>query len=172
MNTTNSPWAPDASVFGALIPQAPRPGEDYWNRAHPAKWAKVLAEFPLFAGVPKRRLRKLVTHAVPLEYVAGETVVWVGDPGDSLFVILSGSAKAQGKPAAQTLKIGDYFGELALVDQSARSATVVATSELHVMRIPRRAVLGLAKQYPTISLRMVGGLGSQIRRLESRLAHA
>src|SRR5690242_14111193 len=76
MNTTNSPWAPDASVFGALIPQALRPGEDYWNRAHPAEWAKVLAEFPLFAGVPKRKLRKLVTQAVPLEYVAGETVVW------------------------------------------------------------------------------------------------
>jgi CRP-like cAMP-binding protein len=140
---------------------------DTRERATPSDWARILATFPLFAGVPKRRLRELARQATFKEYSPGETVIQRDGRGDSLFVILSGSAKARGRPAARTLRMGDYFGELGVLAGVPRSATVVATGELHVMRIPHEVFLRLAERDPGISLRMLGRLGSQIRRLEA-----
>ena len=144
-------------------------GSGHWNHASPSDWAEVLATFPAFAGIGKRRLRKLVRHAKLAEYGPGDIVIQQGEPGHSLLVILAGSAKALGKPASRSLRIGDYFGELSLLDNTPRSATVIATSELHVMKLPRQTFLELTS-YPDISLKMLRTLGSQIRRLEAQPA--
>ena len=100
-------------------------------------WAEVLAGVPLFAQVGKRKLRKVAQEAHFAEYAPGEAVVLTGAPADSFFVILSGKANVVGKPGARQLELGDYFGELALLGDGTRSATVTAASELHVMRLPR-----------------------------------
>jgi CRP-like cAMP-binding protein len=157
-------------MYAMQIPINPRGVMGFWDHAGPAEWAEVLATFPLFAHVPERRLRALVRLATFAEYGVGDVVIEKGAPGDSLYVILSGSARARGRPAARTLGVGDYFGELGLLGGVPRSATVAATSELHVMRLPGQAFLGLAEHYPTISLRMLSRLGSQIRRLEAQPA--
>jgi len=137
-----------------------------------ADWADVLATFPLFAGTPKRQLRALVEDATFAEYGPGDVVIQHGDRGDSLFVILGGSAKAVGKEAARTLGTGDYFGELGVLEDVPRSASIVASGELHVMRLPRQAFLRLARRDPDVSLKMLSTLGSQFRRLETRTAQA
>ena len=142
----------------------------YWDHVVPADWAEVLATFPLFSGLDKRRLRKLARQATFAEYSRGDIVIAKGEPGDSLYIILSGSAMARGKPAAAALRTGDYFGELGVLDGVARSATVVATEELHVMKLPRRSFLRAVEHDPSISLRMLSTLGSQIRRLEAQAA--
>lgn len=143
------------------------PGPGQWDHASRSDWADVLATFPFFSGIGRRRLRKLVRQATFAEYGAGDIVIQKGESGDSLHIILAGSAKALGKPGSRTLRIGDYFGELSLLDGTPRSATVIATSELHVMKLPRQAFLGLA-QDPEIALKMLRTLGSQIRRLEAQ----
>jgi CRP-like cAMP-binding protein len=165
-----SRWTADATTFGAQIPLPIQPRElmQYWNRVDASDWADVLAGFPLFSGVARRRLRKLVKHASFDEFAPGDAVMETGAPGDSLYVILSGSAKARGRPTAQPLRTGDYFGELGVVDGVPRSATVVATSELHVMKVSRQSFLRLARSQPSISLKMVSNLGGQIRRLEAQ----
>ena len=84
-------------------------------------------------------------------------------------LLAGGSADRTGH-APRPLRIGDYFGELGLLDGVPRSATVVATGELHVMKIPRQSFLRLAQRYPAIPLEMVSKLGSQIRRLETQPA--
>ena len=140
---------------------------DYRDRATPSDWARILSTFPLFKGTAKRRLRELARRATFAEYGPREVVVQRDGRGDSLFVILSGSAKVPGRPAARTLGTGDYFGELGVLEGVPRSATVVAAGELHVMRIPRDVFLRFAEHDPAVSLRMLGRLGSQIRRLEA-----
>jgi CRP-like cAMP-binding protein len=142
----------------------------YWDQPSNTDWAKVLAEFPLFSEVGRRRLRKLVSQATFAEFARGETVISPDAPADSLYVILSGTAKARAKPGARTLRTGDYFGELALLDGGPRSATVFATDELHVMRLPRRAFLHLAEHDPAMSLTMLRDLGARFRRLEPQAA--
>jgi CRP/FNR family cyclic AMP-dependent transcriptional regulator len=145
----------------------PPGGLGYRDRASPADWAGILATFPLFDGISRRRLRDLVRHATFAEYSRGDMVLQRGARGDSLLVILSGSAKVLGKPAGRTLRTGDYFGELGALEGAPRSATVFATGELHVMRLPRDDFLRLAERDPTVSLKMLGELGSQFRRLET-----
>ena len=144
--------------------------EQDWNRASERDWADVLGELPLFAQLPKRRLRKIARHAQFKEFAPGDTIVVAGARGDSFYVILSGEAMALRKPAAHTLGAGDYFGEIALLDGEPRSATVVATAELHVMRLPRRTFLELLEQDATIARTMLVELGRRVRGLERQTA--
>jgi CRP/FNR family transcriptional regulator, cyclic AMP receptor protein len=150
--------------------QVPMHGPGSWDHASPADWANVLATFPLFSEIGKRQLRKLVRRATFAEYGRGDIVIQKGEPGESLHVILGGSAKALGKPASRTLRTGDYFGELSLLDGFPRSATVIATGDLHVMKLPRQDFLRLTQDDPSVSFKMVTTLGSQIRRLETQPA--
>jgi hypothetical protein len=64
-------------------------GPGHWNHASPSDWAEVLATFPLFSGIPQRRLRKLVRNATIAEYGPGDIVIQKGTSGDSLYLILS-----------------------------------------------------------------------------------
>jgi CRP/FNR family cyclic AMP-dependent transcriptional regulator len=143
-----------------------------WNRATERDWAEVLAEFPLFSRLGKRPLRKLVRQARFAEFAPGQTVVSKGAPADSFFVILSGEAKVRRKPTARALGTGDYFGELALLDGGPRSASVVATEELHVMRLPRQPFLQLVEEDAGVALTILTELGGRVRRLEGQPAQA
>jgi CRP-like cAMP-binding protein len=143
-----------------------------WDTSSVASWARVLAGFPLFKGVSRRQLRKLAREATFDEFAPGEIVMSNPESADSLYVILGGSARVLGKPAARPLRTGDYFGELALLDNAGRSATIVAAQELHVMRLPRQSFLRLAQDQPAVSLTMLRDLSSQFRRLEAQTALA
>jgi CRP/FNR family transcriptional regulator, cyclic AMP receptor protein len=138
-----------------------------WQQPSPADWANVLARFPLFRGVSKRRLRRLARKGTVAVFARGEAIIFAGDRGDFLYVILDGKAKTIARAADRALRTGDYFGELAVIDGCPRSATVVATSELQLMKLPSRSVLQLARRHPAITLRMLENLTTRLRRLEA-----
>jgi len=140
------------------------------QRASVRDWANVLATFPLFASVKKRQLRKLVREATFAEFAPGEPVLAGGRSDESLYIILGGAAKADERPAPRVLRAGDYFGELALIDGAPRSTAIIATQELHVMKLPRQAIVGLAAQHAAISVTMFKNLSRQLRRLEAQAA--
>jgi CRP-like cAMP-binding protein len=148
-------------------PQAVRQN---WNRATDGDWAEVLDEFPLFSRIGKRRLRKIARAAQFAEFAPGDHIISSGDPADSFYVILGGEAKAIGKPAARTLGAGDHFGELALLDGGRRSATVVANTDLHVMRLGRQTFLEVLDSDPGVARTIMSELGSRVRRLERQPA--
>ena len=128
-------------------------------------WAEVLAEVPLFAKVGKRKLRRVAQEAQFAEYAPGESVVWTGAPADSFFVILSGEAEVRGKAGARPLTTGDYFGELALLGDGTRSATVAATTNLHVMRVPQPTFERLLSE-AGVSQELTAEMGERLRRAE------
>jgi CRP-like cAMP-binding protein len=130
----------------ALALLQPRALTQSWDRPSARDWARVLAAFPLFSGVGKRRLRRLAEKAKFEEFAAGDTIPSRAGSADSLYVIVGGAATTL-EPRARALGIGDCFGELALIRGASRSTTVVATQELHVMRVPRQSVvrLGIAQ---------------------------
>jgi CRP/FNR family cyclic AMP-dependent transcriptional regulator len=115
-------------------------------------------------------MRKLVRHATFAEFAPGDTVVSSDAPADSLYVILGGMAKTRAGPEGRTLRIGDYFGEVGLIGGSPRSATVVATEELHVTRLPGDVFLRLAQNDLGVSLTMLRNLAAQFRMLETQAA--
>jgi pyruvate,water dikinase len=92
---------------------------------------EILERVPLFADLHKRDIERIARLFKERRFAAGETVTKEGADGAAFFVIQSGEATvtAHGKHVA-TLTTGDYFGEIALIDEGARSATITATEDL------------------------------------------
>jgi CRP/FNR family cyclic AMP-dependent transcriptional regulator len=92
---------------------------------------ETLQRVPLFADLTKREVQQVARLFKERRFSAGETVVKEGSGGAAFFVIDSGEATVfiHGKEHT-TLKPGDYFGEIALIDQGPRMATITASSEL------------------------------------------
>ena len=135
------------------------------------EWADAIAGFPIFDDLSRRDLRKLAAEARFAEFAPGDEVIGFGTLADSLFVIVSGQARARGRRAARSLRRGDFFGEMALIGQR-RSATVIATSELHVMELPQRTLNRLVKKHPSVGLRILEEVGLRLQRLEQLVGSA
>jgi CRP-like cAMP-binding protein len=133
---------------------------------HPG-WLPVLARVPLFASLSKRHLRHVADLAELKRYQHGTQIVRAGAQGNSFFVILDGSAEVI-TPAGHrhTLKAGDYFGELALLDGAPRAATVQASSSLATAKISRTAFQQLLKEEPAIGVGLAQGLVAIVRDMQ------
>ena len=137
-----------------------------WNRAPAAKdWVRVLAALPLFSKCSKRQLRTVARLARFEESPPGQVVIQAGDPPDAFHLILGGQARVLGKPRARVLGVGDYFGEMGLIDGEPRSATIVAVGALQTMKLPRQPFLRLLKQEPGISIAMLAELAGRLRKV-------
>ena len=92
---------------------------------------EALQRVPLFADLSQREVRQIARLFKQRRFDAGETVVKEGSGGAAFFVIESGEATVfiRGKKHT-TLKPDDYFGEIALIDEGTRMATITATSDL------------------------------------------
>lgn len=105
---------------------------------------RALAATPLFAGLPHQALEALVEQLalVPLE--AGAVLFHEGDPGDSLYVIVEGEVSVQGggPPRVEMSRLGPgaFIGEVALMTDQPRAATVVAASDAELIRIDRNTL--------------------------------
>lgn len=141
-----------------------------WDEPVPGDWADVLATIPLFAGVSTRRLRELAGAATLAEFAPGETIVFAGDPDDSLYLILAGHARSRG--AGRVLGVGEYFGEVAVIDGRPHAATVVAMSYVHLMKLPSRVVREVAREHPAMTFTMLKSLIARFRHLEAQTTRA
>lgn len=91
----------------------------------------VLQRVPLFVDLTKREVQQIARLFKERRFAEGETVVQEGSGGAAFFVIESGEAKVFiGGKEHTTLKADDFFGEIALIDEGTRMATITATSEL------------------------------------------
>ncbi|MFL5935320.1 MAG: cyclic nucleotide-binding domain-containing protein [Gaiellaceae bacterium] len=94
---------------------------------HPAP--EQLVDSPLFASLTDEQLRAVASLMDVVTQPAGTTLVGEGAPGFSVFVLLDGAAEATAEDLPlSTLRAGDYFGEIALLNEARRTATVTATS--------------------------------------------
>ena len=104
----------------------------------------VLRTVPLFSSFPEEQLRTLATVVSRRSASRGSIVIAAGDPTDSLYIILSGRLKvmmsdAEGKEVILSiLSGGEFFGEMGLIDDAPRSASVVAIEPCELLVITRR----------------------------------
>jgi CRP/FNR family transcriptional regulator, cyclic AMP receptor protein len=96
-----------------------------------AEATELLQRVPLFSGLDPRELEAIARTVHERTFAAGDTIAQEGQSGVGFFVIKEGKAKVtiDGRDI-RTLGPGDYFGEIALIAESARTATVTAESEL------------------------------------------
>ena len=131
-------------------------------------WANVLAEVPLFAGLSRRHLRQIAGTGRIARFGNATTIVRAGEPGDTFYVILDGdvSVNRKGIPGI-SLGAGSYFGEMALLDGGARSASVMAAGPVTCLTIKRPRFLKLLRSEPAISVALLAELAGRLRTIQS-----
>src|SRR5438477_2377773 len=131
----------------------------------------ALAGVPLFAGLDADGLANLVRGMRVRRFRRAETVFHVGDPGDALFVVMSGSIKITlpadtgDEAILATLRPGDFFGELALLDGAPRSATAVAIEPTETFILARDRFRELIATEPVMRETLLATLAAEVRRL-------
>jgi cAMP-dependent protein kinase regulator len=129
-----------------------------------ADWVPVLEDVPLFQGLSRRHLKRIAGLARTRRFASGTTIIRAGDPGNAFYVLLDGEARVV--PAAGTpvrLGAGAGFGEMALLDDSPRSANVVAEGEVLTMTISRRAFEKLLRSEPALAHALLRTLAARLR---------
>lgn len=160
---------PDMVLRGAGR-REPRHRPEQPPRRSRRETAKVLSVVPLFAGFSKRDLHRLAEETDAVSFAAGTAVVEEGMLGATMFIVVSGEAKVvRGKRRLSTLRPGDFFGEVALLDGAPRSASVVAETPLVAIRLYRRTLLRLLGAQPGLSLKILDVLVRRIRDVTSSL---
>ena len=132
---------------------------------------EALATVPLFAGLDSDALDALGRTMRARRFKRGEVVFHQGDPGDALFVVTSGAVKitlpseAGEEAILATLRPGDFFGELALLDGAPRSATAAALEPTDTLVLSRAGFRELVSAQPAIRDALFAALAAELRRL-------
>jgi CRP-like cAMP-binding protein len=126
--------------------------------------AQELSGVSLFSGCSRRELQTIARSAKEVAHPDGRVLVKEGDRGIGFFLIVEGTAKVtvHGRTRAK-LGRGDYFGEIALLDQGTRTATVTATSPVKLLGITAWVFRGLIQEHPTIALKMLEIVAARLR---------
>jgi CRP-like cAMP-binding protein len=160
---------PEMMLHGRRRDVASRQPEQRARRTR-RETAKALSVVPLFAGLSKRDLDRLAEETDVVSFPAGATIVEEGLLGETMFVVLSGEAKVvQHKRRLGTVRPGDFFGEVALLDGAPRSASVVAETPLEAIRLYRRTLLKLLEAEPQLALKILDSLVRRVRDLTRSL---
>lgn len=132
---------------------------------------EALRGVPLFAALGEDGLAAAAAVGSTRTYGAGQIICHQGDPGDRLYVVLQGLVKIVFRSergdeiVLRTLGDEEVFGELALLDGSPRSASVVAVESTLVFMLLRDRLLELMRQHPRLADEFLRMLGQLVRRL-------
>lgn len=139
--------------------------------------AQTLAAAPLFRRMSDEYLERLARTARVRKYAPGETILREGDPGIAFFVVSEGKVEVlrgtgDEQAVINTLGPGDSFGEMALLNDLPRMATVRAIDNVTCIGMVRLDLLDALRDQPEIAIHMLKNMGEMLRRAEARAAGA
>jgi CRP/FNR family cyclic AMP-dependent transcriptional regulator len=131
------------------------------------QYLDFLAQVPLFSAFSKRDLQKLASASTQMGFETGHVLAEQGERGREAFVILSGQAvvSRNGRKVAE-LGPGSVVGELALLDQGPRTATVTVKSDITALVIGQREFFVVLEELPALSRKMLSAMAARIRDLD------
>jgi CRP/FNR family transcriptional regulator, cyclic AMP receptor protein len=137
---------------------------------------ELLSRVPLFSELSREDLERISRVAVPRSFPPGVRVFHEGDHSDACFVVRSGDLRvtrehSDGRAIAlATFGPGDIFGELAMLDGEARSASVETLTESELLALPASDVRRLLADHPKISVKLIAALTRRLRETNERVA--
>jgi CRP-like cAMP-binding protein len=137
--------------------------------------AAKLRDKVLFREFTPQELDEFLDLLDPVQAKAGDLVVQQDDRGDCMYILVGGQCRVVHHKSGRDidlaiLKEGDFFGELALVDEGPRSADVIALTDVTLLKITQAVVAAVAGVYPTAAFKLLIAIGrTMVERL--RLAN-
>ena len=134
--------------------------------------AEILSRVALFSLIKKKDLRRIAKLAKHHSYKKGEIIVREGARDGRLFIIISGEVEvikglgAGDEKPLRILRSYNYFGEMALIDDHVRTASVVAKEETKVLSLYQWNIREEIKKYPAIAIELLQTLGRRLRAVE------
>ncbi len=126
---------------------------------------ELLKKVPLFAGCSKSELQELALIADEIDLRDGHVLTREGRPGREFFVMVEGTAQVTRKDKKiADLGSGDWFGEIALLTDAPRTATVTATSPVDVLVVTDRSFHRVVETMPSIALKVLAVVGERLAR--------
>lgn len=145
------------------------------TRAEPGSKLAVLRKHPMFADLEPEALDQLCRYAKHTTFKRGAMIAAKGDPGSSLFAVVSGTVKIstsspEGRNAILNLiGPGEIFGEIAVLDGAPRSADATANSSCELFIIDRRDFLPFISSHPTLAMKLIELLCGRLRQTSEQV---
>jgi CRP-like cAMP-binding protein len=129
----------------------------------------ALERTPLFAGLDREHLEDVLAVGRRVSFEPGQAIVQRGDPGDAMYIVVSGAAEVDVGGRFHRLERGDFFGEMAVLAGRPREATVKAVEPLEALRIPGDDFQAFLAGNPQIATGMLKSLVERLREVQDRL---
>ncbi len=142
----------------------------------PARIRATIARAPLFAALPISAIEDLTSRVAVRRVAVNSAVVTQDEPGESMFVIMSGRVKVvifgeNGREVTLSiLRPGDSFGEMSLFDGAVRSANCVAIEPTTLLVLSREDLMRHIQAHPRTSLNLLGEMARRLRRADETIA--
>lgn len=134
-----------------------------------------LRRVPLFSGLTESQFEQLAAGSARRSYPKGRTIVSEGEPSQSMYILLAGRAKVQrsdseGKEVIlAVLGSGEFFGEMSLIDDSPRSASVITLESCEFMAVSKDAFKAMLAQSPEMCMSVMRGLVRRLREADKKI---
>jgi CRP/FNR family transcriptional regulator len=142
----------------------------------PGESVELLSRVPLFSELSREELERISRVSVARSFPAGVRVFHEGDHSDACYLVRRGDLRvtrehSDGRAIAlATLGPGDIFGELAMLDGEARSASVETLTDSELLALPAADVRRLLADHPDISVKLIAALTKRLRETNERVA--
>jgi CRP-like cAMP-binding protein len=124
---------------------------------------RIISRIPLFEACSQAELARIATITTQLDVRDGEVLIREGETGDLFFVLVKGSAEVRkGRRRIATLGAGDFAGEIALLTDAPRTATVTTTSPVTALRATRKGFSALLESSPRIQQKVLKALAGRL----------
>jgi CRP/FNR family cyclic AMP-dependent transcriptional regulator len=134
-----------------------------------------LRRVPLFSGLNEQQLETLAAGSARRSFPKGRTIVAEGEPSQSMYILLAGRAKVQrsdseGKEVIlAVLGSGEFFGEMSLIDDAPRSASVITLESCEFMAVSKDAFKSMLQQSPDVAMAVMRGLVRRLREADKKI---
>ena len=140
------------------------------------KTIAALQQSPLFSVLKKEDLEQIAQRAKVRQFFAEDVIVWQGQPSTTLFLIINGIVAVKRVVREQEnilayLMPGNSFGELGILENQARSASVVALSEVDALVIRRDDFLSILNRHPSVAIQLAKTLGRYLVQANRRMSN-
>jgi len=138
----------------------------------------LLKNIAIFSSLTVSELGAIATVTEEIDYPEGERVITEGEPGEKVFLIIEGEvAVCKGHEENKQIKLdtmsdGDYFGEMALFEETERSATIRTQKPSRFLVLHKQEFNELVREYPGIALRICTVLSHRLRNLHEKITRA